>query len=117
MTLSPNHRLFWAGLDKVAWDNVGSQSVLQHEFYTPGPRGAVGVTRAQPGASGLCVLWARHSSWSAPLVLGTDLLFDLGRVQVPLTESRWDMDPADGLTERELHKMVVAAILPLSSLS
>lgn len=100
----------------MAWDDVDSQSVLQHEFYTWAQR-SCWVTRAQPGASGLCVLWARHSSWSAPLVLGTDLLFDLGRVQVPLTESRWDVDPADGLTERELHKMVVAAILPLSSLS
>lgn len=78
----------------MAWDNTGSQSALQHEFRTPWPRGAVGVTRAQPGtAAGLCVLWARHSSWSAHLVSGTDLLFDLDRVQVPVSESGWDMDP------------------------
>lgn len=122
MTLSPSHRLVWAGLDKVAWDNVGSQSALQHEFHTPWPTGAI-----VPPCWGYKSP-ARHSSWTVRAVgqaqllvctfsVGYHLLFDLDRVQVPVAESRWDTGPADRLTDRKLHKTVVAAVLPLSSLS
>lgn len=116
MTVSPNHRLVWAGLDKVAWDNVGSQSARVP--HTQAQRSCWGYkSPARHSSPALCVLWARHSPWSAPLVSGTDLLFDLDGAQVPVAESGREMDPADRLADRELHKRLVAAILPLSSLS
>lgn len=57
MTLSPNHRLVWAGLDRVAWDSIGSQSALQHEFCTPqrSPEGLLGLQEPSQAHLLVCV--------------------------------------------------------------